>query len=177
MRIAVSGAHGTGKSTLVGELARTLPTYIVVDEPFYALDAEGVVFAARPTARDFALMLQRSCAMAATHAGEDVLFDRCPVDHLAYLSVSRGHDPALLPRRLSRVARAMRRIDLVVYVPIEHPDRIAIGTGERPRLRRQVDQALREMLVENTWGLNPRVVEVSGPVKNRVEQVVAAMGA
>jgi len=32
MRIAVSGVHGTGKSTLIAELARRLDGYQVVDE-------------------------------------------------------------------------------------------------------------------------------------------------
>jgi hypothetical protein len=37
MRIAVSGSHGTGKSTLVRELADRLPDFIAMDEPYYLL--------------------------------------------------------------------------------------------------------------------------------------------
>jgi len=62
MRIAFSGAHA-GKSTLVSELARRLPDSVGREELFDALDAEGVAFAANPTAHDVARMLQRSCAL------------------------------------------------------------------------------------------------------------------
>lgn len=42
MRIAVSGSHRTGKSTLIAELAALLPGYSTVDEP-YCLDRKSVV--------------------------------------------------------------------------------------------------------------------------------------
>lgn len=41
MRIAVSGAHQTGKTTLIEELSRALPSYGVVDEPYHLLEEEG----------------------------------------------------------------------------------------------------------------------------------------
>ena len=176
MRIAFSGAHATGKSTLIAELARRLPDYVVREEPFYALDAEGVVFAANPTAHDFALMLQRSCAMLRAYGGEDLLLDRCPIDYLGYLATSRDNDPDLMPRRVARVTDAMKRVDLVVYVPIEKPDRIGVSSDDKPRLRRRVDGTLREMLVEDSWGLNARVIEVSGTIEQRMNRVLAEIG-
>jgi deoxyadenosine/deoxycytidine kinase len=41
MRIAISGAHGTGKSTLVEMLAERLPGYAVVEELYQLLLDEG----------------------------------------------------------------------------------------------------------------------------------------
>src|SRR5262245_61056219 len=61
VRIAVSGAHGTGKSTLIADLARNLPGYAVAEESYYALLAEGHVFPALPSREDYELMLERSC--------------------------------------------------------------------------------------------------------------------
>jgi len=45
MRIAVGGAHASGKSTLIAELSRTLPSHKVVEEPYYLFVAEGHNFA------------------------------------------------------------------------------------------------------------------------------------
>lgn len=44
MKIAVSGAHWTGKTTLVEELSRTLPDHLSMNEPYYYLEEEGHVF-------------------------------------------------------------------------------------------------------------------------------------
>jgi predicted ATPase len=41
MRIAFSGSHRVGKSTLVDRIAEALPTYTAVEEPYYLLEEEG----------------------------------------------------------------------------------------------------------------------------------------
>jgi hypothetical protein len=48
MRIAVSGAHRTGKTSLVEELGRCLPRYSVTDEPYNLLAEEGHEFEEMP---------------------------------------------------------------------------------------------------------------------------------
>lgn len=60
MRIAVAGTHAVGKSTLAAELVRVLPSYCVVEEAYYQLDAEGYPFADTPSLEDFEAQLERS---------------------------------------------------------------------------------------------------------------------
>lgn len=60
MRIAVSGAHRTGKTTLVAELAAQRPGWTVIDEPYYLLEDEGHLFAERPNVDDFEQQLERA---------------------------------------------------------------------------------------------------------------------
>ena len=172
MRIAVSGAHGTGKSTLIADLARNLPGYAVAEESYYALIAEGHVFAALPSREDYELMLERSCLTLAANDAPNLLLDRCPADYLGYLVASPGPLSEVLDRWFERVSDAMRTLDLVVFVPIEHPERIDRLAIERPRLRRRADDALREIVVEDTWGLIPAVIEVTGTTEARVKQVL-----
>jgi uridine kinase len=45
VRIAISGTHFSGKSTLVGGLSDALPTYSIVEEPYVLLAEEGYEFA------------------------------------------------------------------------------------------------------------------------------------
>lgn len=83
MRIAVSGTHATGKSTLIAELAGDLPAYERVEEAYHALADEGHAFSAPPSAEDFAQCLERSLRDLRERTAADALFDRCPVDWLA----------------------------------------------------------------------------------------------
>ena len=173
-RIALVGAHETGKSTLAERLATTMPGWHVVDEPYRTLEAEGHVFSDPPTTSDFEAQLRRS--MADVESAEPaVIFDRSPVDLFAYLLVLDRLPPDAVAAWFREVHEATASIDLVVFVPIEQPDRV-LGASA-PRLRRRVDRLLRAGLVEGEWGLAAPVLEVDGSPEDRVEQIRARLAA
>jgi predicted ATPase len=172
MRIAVSGAHRTGKTTLIEELSRALPEYAVVDEPYHLLEEEGHEFAEMPSLDDFELLLERSI-QCVEDSEEDQLFDRCPADMLAYLIAHKDSDGLDAGDWLPRLESAMRRLDLIVFVPIEHPDRIVVSDPEDRALRRRVDEDLRDILVEDRWGFGLEGIEVTGTLRERARQVLA----
>jgi len=60
MRIAVSGSHHTGKSTLLADLAEQLPGYTTIPEPYELLEEEGYDFAQPPALEDYVRQLERS---------------------------------------------------------------------------------------------------------------------
>ncbi len=169
MRIAVSGAHATGKSTLIAELARANPDASTEDEAYVTLMGDGTAFAARPDAADYALLCERACRDLITEREGPVLFDRTPADYLAYLVASGG--AAVEPELVDCTKRALSTLDLVVYVPIETPDRVS--GAEQPRLRRAVDRILHDMWVDDGWGWSAPVLAVQGPVPVRVAQVLS----
>ena len=171
MRIAISGAHRTGKTTLVEELTRALPSYVTVDEPYYLLEEEGHAFAEMPSLEDFELQLERSIECI-VESEKDTIFDRCPADLLAYLLTHDDADGINVEGWLSRVRRAMQQLDLIVFVPVEHPDRITVSADER-RLRRRVDEELRDIVLGDRWEFGVDAVEVAGPPHERVRQVLA----
>ena len=109
--------------------------------------------------------------------GEDRIFDRCPADILAYLITheeSQGFDvDAWLPR----VRGAMERLDIIVFVPIEHPERVTNVDRDDARLRRRVDEELRDILLNDRWGIGVEVLEVSGTPQERARQVLARQDA
>ena len=177
MRIAVSGAHATGKSTLIAELADRLPGYRLVEEPYHAMVAEGYVFPAHPDADDYDAQLTRSVGLLAEADESDVVFDRCPADFLAYLAALPATDSALLRKALAAARAPMGTLDLVVYVPIESPDRIAPEVIELRRMRRRVDDVLRDMLIDDAWGLAANVFEVRGTPAERARQIVGRIAA
>lgn len=172
MRIAFSGAHRTGKSTLLEAVAERLPGYTTVDEPYWLLAEEGHELSDPPTAEDHVAQLERSLALLA-EAGPDTLLDRCPADFIAYLRAIGADDEA--DAWLDRARAATDALDLVVLVLIERPDRVVISASEEPGLRRDVDEALQVLLLEDGLGTDVAVIDVHGSVDARVQQVLAAM--
>ena len=175
MRIAVSGAHRTGKTTLIAELARALPTYSVVDEPYHLLEAEGHVFPETPSLEDFELQLERAIDSVLV-GGENQIFDRCPADILAYLGLHRDADEFDVGLWLPRLWPAMQRLDRIVFVPIEAPDRVILSRGEDGELRRRVDEELQSIVLEDRWGFGVAAIEVRGATRDRVRQVLEHVG-
>lgn len=170
MRIAVSGAHRTGKSTLIEGLGEVLPSYVAIDEPYYLLEEEGYECAEMPSLDDFERQLERSMACV-LGSQENQLFDRCPADILAYLTTHEDSAGFDLAPWLPRARAAMQRLDLVVFVAIEDPDRIGV-TGHGG-LRWRVDEELRDILLEDRWAFGVEVAEVSGSASQRARQVLA----
>lgn len=172
MRIAVSGAHRTGKTTLVEELTRALPTYSAVDEPYYLLEEEGHELSEMPSLEDFELQLERSIECIA-ESQKNTLFDRCPADILAYLLTHDDADGFDVERWLSRVRRAMQQLDLIVFVPVEAPDRVIVSAANERRLRRRVDEEILDIILGDRWNFGVDTVEVAGPPHERIRKVLA----
>ena len=170
-RIVVSGSHGTGKTTLIEDLAARLPDYVAVEEPYHTMVAEGHEFAAVPDVADFESLIERAIATIAQHDGPNVLFDRGPVDYLAYLAVVSRDTSAAVAEWLPRVQEALESIDLVIFLFIEEPDRTAAAVDARG-LRRQTHALLHALLIENAWALHASVVEVVGSPEQRVRRVL-----
>lgn len=172
MKIAVSGAHRTGKTSLVEELTDALAGFDAVDEPYYLLEDEGHVFAEAPGPEDFEAQLARSVRSILESDG-DCVFDRCPLDLLAYLKVLGDSSGSGMDRWSTGVDDAMRRLDVVVFVPVEEPDRVSEPEPDGGRLRRRVDEALRELIFDDPWGFGVPAIEVAGTPRERAAQVLA----
>jgi len=172
MRIAISGSHCTGKTTLIALLAEALPGHAVVDEPYHALEAAGHAFSHPPSREDFLAQLEHSIA-SLSRRGADALFDRRPADFLADVTARGGADALGAEAWLPRAQAALRTLDLVVYVPIEARDRMAdAAAAEEPRLRKRVDAILREVLLDDSLGLGMDALEVAGTAEERATQVI-----
>lgn len=174
MRIAFSGAHRTGKTSLVEALGTLLPSYAVAEEPYRLLEDEGHELADPPSVDDFELQLRRSIELLA-EARTDILFDRCPLDFVAYLKAL--DDDFDVEPWLDELRESLRTLDLLVLVPIEAPDRIAIPAHEDRRLRCRVDELLAAMALDDAYGVDVATLEVTGGVDERIGQVMRALRA
>jgi predicted ATPase len=174
MRVAFAGTHRTGKTTLLEAVHARLPAYECVEEPYRWLEDEGHEFSDPPSTEDFERQLRRSIDSIA-ESGARTLFDRCPLDLVAYLQTI--DDDFAIDDWLDEIRSSMATLDLVVLLSIEAPDRIAVPSHEDRRLRRSVDDRLQTLLLEDPYGLRTEVLEVAGPLEQRVAQVMRALAA
>jgi hypothetical protein len=174
VRVAFSGTHRTGKTTLVGAISSLVPTYEVIDEPYRVLEDSGYEFSDPPTIEDFEQQLRTSLDVLAT-APADALLDRCPLDVVAYLQAV--DDDFELDDWMDDLRDRIAMLDLIVVVPIETPDRIAVPAHEDRRLRHRVDDHLQRLVLDDPFGFDAAMVEVSGALPERVRQVTDAMQA
>lgn len=118
MRIAVSGTHGVGKSTLIDEFLRTHAEFVHEPEPYTVLVEDfGEEFSDEPDVEDFRRQLEFSIDRLRQHApGEKVIYERCPVDFLAYIDAL---EPMSVEALLGPVSHAMQNLDLIVYLPLD----------------------------------------------------------
>ena len=94
MRIAVSGTHSVGKSTLVWDFIKAFPGYLREEEPYRALrDFYPIKFGRDSTRYCNGLQVHYSLGRLQTYARKDkVIFDRCPVDFIPIRCTPRARD-------------------------------------------------------------------------------------
>jgi predicted ATPase len=172
VRVAFSGAHRTGKTTLVAALADRLPAYKAFDEPYRVLEEAGHEFSDPPSVEDYEQQLRTSLELVGA-APANALLDRCPLDLVAYLQAIA--DDFEIDDWLDDVRDAIARIDLIVVVSIETPDRIAVPEHEDRRLRRRVDERVQRLVLDDPFGFGAEALEVGGSLDERIRQVIRAM--
>lgn len=175
MRVAVSGTHFSGKSTLIAALSKQLPNYTTIDEPYFLLEQMGHPFSCPPNLDDFEAQLKLSIAFL-QESGSQTLFDRCPLDFLAYaLSLETAFD---LDKWTQNIEKAMPLLDLIIFLPLENPDHIPLPPSEDREWRSSVERQLHELLLEDSCSLldHVNVLEVSGPLDKRVKMIKPSLG-
>ena len=171
MRVAVSGSHGVGKSTLIAAFLDRHPEYAHEPEAFEVLaDDIDLTESGAPTSDGLRALLEFTVsALDGRSAQANVVFERSPIDYLAYAAASGGAWPQGEKRRFlathSPIVRSsIRHLDLVAYLPLS-----AMGPrqrrGEDRPFRQRVDLWMRRILIEDVYGLfengkPPRVVEL-----------------
>jgi nicotinamide riboside kinase len=167
MKIAVTGAHRTGKTTLVEKLNEALPEYSCKAEAYYELEEKGCFFSEIPTLEDYILQLEYSIDQLTT-GGDNVIFDRCPIDMLAYIKASQEFENFDIQSMYQRVQNVITEIDLLVFVAIENPDVIRCQESDLPELRQQVNEILNDWIFD----FDVDVLEVSGSLLERRNKVI-----
>lgn len=188
MRIAVSGTHCTGKSTLIEEFLRLHPEFVHEPEPYAVLVEDfGEEFSANPCADDFLRQLEFQVEMLQQYSkGAKVICERSPIDFLAYVLALRdlGREPVanlFVERLFQLVSNSIRNLDLIIFLPLDGAHGIEDPDEEDLRLRETVDERLSSIFRADEFGIFGagdalRIIEAQGTPRQQLVALEAAIG-
>jgi len=194
MRIAISGSHSLGKSTVVNDWVAKHPGFTREEEPYRALSLHGpyeILFRHESTKLHNGIQLyynisrvHRYCA-----SSDDVIFDRAPVDYIAYSQYTANQgssdiDDAFVASMIPAVRESLDRLDILAFVPKskEWPVQMQ-ADGIRPidhEYRDEVDAIFKQIYREGRFEVMPQknpphYVELFGARQQRLEQLQKAI--
>lgn len=186
MRIAVSGTHCCGKSTLIEEFLCAHPDFAHEPEPYTVLVEDyGEEFSSEPCVDDFYRQLEFQVDRLRVHSsGERVIYERSPIDFLAYIlalkDLKRDESaPGIVKAATGLVLNSLRNLDLIVFLPLEDAHDIEVSDSEDPRLRKAVDSRLIKIFDDDEFDLVSSdlcaVVEATGSTAQRLRTVEGAI--
>ncbi len=166
MKIAITGTHRVGKTTLAEKLYEFFPDYDHYSEPYFELEEAGYIFPEIPTIDDYIAQLEYSIKQI-DKSDNDAIFDRCPIDLFAYIQATSTDTSLHLQSIFSKIQNTIDTIDLLIFVPIEDPDIISCSESDLPELRYLVNDILRDIICD----FDLETIEVSGNLSKRLSQI------
>lgn len=182
MRIAISGTHFIGKSTLIEDFIKKHPAYRCEIEPYYQLlEEEAIEPALEPGLDSLLEQLDFSILQLNEHANdENIIFDRCPIDFIAYAMCALDQDDvdihdSELAERFSDVKEALNHLDLIVFLPIAKENLIEY-TEENPGYRKAADTCFKKIFRDDICDIfprygHPKVIELCGERLTRIKNL------
>ena len=194
MRIAISGSHSLGKSTVVNDWVVKHPGFTREEEPYRALSLHGpyeILFRDQSTKLHNGIQLyynisrvHRYCA-----SSDDVIFDRAPVDYIAYsqYTANKGSsdiNDAFVASMIPAVRESLDRLDILAFVPKSKEWPVEMqADGIRPidhEYRDEVDAIFKQIYREGRFGVMPQkkpphFIELFGARQQRLDQLQQAI--
>ncbi|WP_170951802.1 ATP-binding protein [Synechococcus sp. GEYO] len=192
MRIAISGSHSLGKSTLVWDWIKRHPQYTREEEPFRALYGEmyDIRFRQECNRLHDGIQMYYNASRVSLYSSinDCVIFDRAPIDYIAYSQYTADKqitdiDNAFVEAMVPRVIERLQRLDLVVFVPMT--DRWSVDMeddGIRPvdlPYRAEVDAIFKQIYRDKRFSVMPdknrsKLIELWGSREQRLDRLEQA---
>jgi hypothetical protein len=183
MRVAVSGSHRTGKSTLIAAFLAQRPQYAHEPGAYEDLaDDIALLGSEGPDIEGLAALLVHTVSTIGRHGpGAAVIFERSPVDYLAYAaatrSITRAERDEFIRTYVPIVRAAVCSLDLIALLPATRGGPVASRPNEDERFRQRVDEELRRALIDDDYDLfaadaASRVVEFSAVPDRQLSELV-----
>lgn len=182
MRIAVSGTHFMGKSTLINDFIKAHPDYRSEIEPYYKLqDEQSMELSLEPSLDSLLEQLDYSIEQLHNQADtSNIIFDRCPVDFIAYAMCVTDQDyidinDSEISERFPDVKETLDHLDLIVFLPmtkehvIEYPE-------ENPVYRKLADRCFKKIYRDDICDIfpkynHPKIIEIWGTRLTRIKKI------
>jgi len=198
MRIAVSGSHSLGKSTVVNDWVARHPHFRREEEPYRALGLHGpyeILFRNASTRLQNGIQLYYNISRVHRYAdsSSDVIFDRSPVDYIAYSQYTADQrstdiDDAFVESMVPVARESLDHLDILAFVPKSEDWPVEMEEdGIRPvdhAYRNEVDAIFKQIYREGRFGVmppskgpGPLLIELMGPRQDRLGQLQSAIDA
>jgi predicted ATPase len=190
VKIAIIGAQATGKTTLIEEFLKQWPMYKrpektyrdIIKEQNIQLNKQGT----KDSQKAILNALVDEIQQASATEEKFIIFDRCPIDNIAYTlwhyaKDTPGFDSEFIIDSKTIAAISLKHIDVIFYLPI----RKEIPISEKEN--REIDLTFREEIdniyasLVNSYEKNtgaffpledcPAVIRLEGPPDLRVPQM------
>lgn len=180
MRIAVSGTHFIGKSTLIEDFIKKHPEYKSEIEPYYKLQNEKPMeLSLEPSLDSLLEQLDYSINQLNEFKKEkNVVFDRCPVDFIAYAMCALDEDDvdindSEVSERFPDIKAALNNLDLILFLPITKENSIEY-TEENAAYRKFADKCFKKLYRDDICDIfpkynHPKVIEIYGDRLTRIK--------
>lgn len=182
MRIAVSGTHFIGKSTLIEDFTKKYPSYRCEIEPYYKLqDEKTMELSLEPSLDSFIEQLDYSINQLNNCANEqNIIFDRCPIDFVAYAMCALNRDSidindSEVSERFPEIKVALNHLDLIIFLPISKENSIEY-IEENPTYRKAADKNFKKIYRDDICDIfpkygHPKIIETSGGRAERIKKL------
>jgi len=198
MRIAISGSHSLGKSTIVNDWVARHPHFKREEEPYRALGLHGpyeILFRDASTRLQNGIQLYYNISRVHRYAdsSSDVIFDRSPVDYIAYSQYTADQrstdiDDAFVESMVPVARESLDHLDILAFVPKSEDWPVEMEEdGIRPvdhAYRNEVDAIFKQIYRKGRFGVmppskgpGPLLIELMGPRQERLDQLQSAIDA
>jgi len=194
MRIAISGSHSLGKSTVVNDWVALNGDYIREEEPYRVLSLRGpyeILFRDASTRLHNGIQLYYSISRLNRYStpAQHVIFDRAPVDYIAYSQYTANQrstdiDDDFVMSMVSAVRESLDRLDILAFVPQSDDWPVAMeDDGIRPvdhSYRDEVDAIFKQIYRDGRFDILPTkspplLIELVGSPEHRLLQLAQAV--
>jgi len=194
LRIAISGSHSLGKSTVVNDWVAAHPDYYREEEPYRVLGLNGpyeICFREASTRLQNGIQLYYNISRIHRYpaTADKVIFDRAPVDYIAYSQYTANQgttdiDDDFVESMVPAVRESLDHLDILAFVPKSDAWPVEMEEdGIRPvdhAYRDEVDTIFKEIYRNSRFNIipksgGPRIIELFGPPMQRLEQIIAAI--
>jgi len=176
MRIAFTGAQGTGKTTLISKLKYTLPNYVIYDEVVRKLVKRTGISINRE-ADDYSQIAitneQVRLASESYFKKENALFDRCIIDSHSF--TEHDYKDGLVSKKTYNYSQQMFLMvfkyfpyDLVIYIPPKI-ELIEVGVRDTEVAYRDAIDKIMKRQILRRGVISHNLKSVS--LENRIEEI------
>ena len=194
MRVAISGSHSLGKSTVVNDWVALNGDYMREEEPYRVLSLRGpyeILFGDASTRLHNGIQLYYSIGRLNRYSTsvEQVIFDRASVDCIAYSRYTANQhftdiDHDFVLSMVSAVRESLERLDILAFVPQSEDWPVVMEDDAiRPvdhAYRDDVDAIFKQIYRDGRFDILPKkspplLIELVGSPEHRLLQLAQAV--